>query len=58
MKEQEDGKSNELFIRLSLRMGMGGNNIQFMMGTHINGNGNVNNTSNKGTLMNHIVDTN
>ncbi|KAK4661136.1 uncharacterized protein QC763_704890 [Podospora pseudopauciseta] len=56
--EQEDGKSNDLFIRLSLRMGMGGNNIQFLMDTHINGNGNVNNTSNKGTLMNHIVDTN
>ncbi|KAK4638736.1 hypothetical protein QC761_704890 [Podospora bellae-mahoneyi] len=56
--EQEDGKSNDLFIRLSLRMGMGGNNFQFMMGTHINGNGNVNNTSNKGRLMNHIVDTN
>ncbi|KAK4649807.1 LOW QUALITY PROTEIN: hypothetical protein QC762_704890 [Podospora pseudocomata] len=56
--EQEDGKSNDLFIRLSLRMGMAGNNIQFIMGTHINGNGNVNNTSNKGTLMNHIVDTN
>lgn len=36
----------------------GGNNIQFTMGTHINGNGNVNNTSNKGTLMNHNVDTN
>lgn len=39
-------------------MDMGGNNIQFMMGIYINGNGNVNNISNKGIFMNYIVDIN